>query len=184
MKSAVILAAGTGSRFGADKLSQQLLGKPVLQWSVEAFFPVVDEINIVTNNNFWKELFPFAKFVQGGETRSQSVYNGLLALNPNSSVVAIHDGARPYVSTSLISRLFDVAQSSGSAIPAVRLYDTIYNVQNFKTLNREDLLAVQTPQVFEICLYKFADMESNFQSLLIPYQIETKPHQRHYYVSN
>ncbi len=149
MKSAVILAAGTGSRFGADKLLQNLLGKPVLQWSVEAFLPLVDEIIIVTNNDSWKQLFPFAKFVCGGESRSQSVKNGLCAVNSNSQFVAIHDGARPYVSTQLIQTLFDVAASHGCAIPVAKVNDTIYNSASFSVVNRDELLAVQTPQVFD-----------------------------------
>ncbi|MBR2975172.1 MAG: 2-C-methyl-D-erythritol 2,4-cyclodiphosphate synthase [Clostridia bacterium] len=149
MKSAVILAAGTGSRFGGDKLSQMLLGKPVLQWSVEAFLPVVDEVVIVTDNDEWKQLFPFAKFVKGGQDRHQSVKNGLLAISKQSALVAIHDGARPYASTKLIQRLFDTAKQSGSAIPVGPIHDTVYNLVEFKAVDRAQLRAVQTPQVFD-----------------------------------
>ncbi len=149
MKSAVILASGVGNRYGGDKLSEKLLGKPVLQWSVEAFLPVVDEIIIVTNNDVWKEFFPFAKFVAGGETRHESVKNGLLAISDNSSLVAIHDGARPYLSTRLVERLFETAAQSGSAIPVGHVYDTVYNIVDFKAVPREHLRTVQTPQVFD-----------------------------------
>ena len=149
MKSAVILASGIGNRFGGDKLSEKILGKPILQWSVEAFLPVADEIIIVTNNEIWKDYFPYAKFVNGGETRHQSVKNGLLAISDDSTLVAIHDGARPYVSTKLVERLYQTAEQSGSAIPVGQIYDTVYNIVDFKAVDRSHLRAVQTPQVFD-----------------------------------
>lgn len=164
MKSAVILASGVGNRYGGDKLSEKLLGKPVLQWSVEAFLPVVDEIIIVTNNNLWKDYFPFAKFVAGGETRHDSVKNGLLAISDNSSLVAIHDGARPYVTTRLVERLFETAEQSGSAIPVGHVYDTVYNIVDFKAVDRSHLRAVQTPQVFDSqkILYAYGVFPNSF----------------------
>ena len=170
MKSAVILAAGTGSRFGGDKLSQMLLGKPVLQWSVEAFLPVVDEVVIVTDNDEWKQLFPFAKFVKGGQDRHESVKNGLLAISKQSALVAIHDGARPLVTPEIISAAIHEAVLNRAAAPAIPVRDTIKVAENgvvTATPERASLFAVQTPQTFDADVIKAALTDAVVKNLAV-----------------
>ncbi|MCM1043085.1 MAG: 2-C-methyl-D-erythritol 2,4-cyclodiphosphate synthase [Corallococcus sp.] len=152
MKGAIILAAGSGTRFGGDKLAEKILGKTVLQYSVEAFQSLVDQIVIVTDNPMWRKVFPEAQFADGGETRGQSVVNGLAQLSENCTLVAIHDGARPFVSRGLIERLFDCAQKHGSAVPRLALTDTAYIVaenSSLQSVERNCTFTVQTPQIFD-----------------------------------
>lgn len=140
MRSAVIVAAGSSSRFGTNKLQGELLNESVLQRSVDAFIGIVDEIIVVGN---WKIVG--VKVVQGGQTRSASVQNGLLAVSPHSTVVAVHDGARPFVSRSLVQKLFEDAEKFGSAVPRLPITDTLWGSC---PQNREQFFTVQTPQVF------------------------------------
>lgn len=143
MRSAVIVAAGSSSRFGTNKLQGELLNESVLQRSVDAFIGIVDEIIVVGN---WK--IDGVKVVQGGQTRSASVQNGLQAVSPHSTVVAVHDGARPFVSRSLVQKLFEDAEKFGSAVPRLPITDTLWKDGEQSPQNRDEFFTVQTPQVF------------------------------------
>lgn len=143
MKSVVIVAGGKSLRYGEDKLNKQFLEKSVLQHSIDAFLPLVDEIVVVGVK------VDGTKFAEAGSTRSQSVANGLLQVSPDCDFVAIHDGARPFVTKSLISRLFDEAQKFDSAVPRLTITDTTWcNDGTLHQVPRETLFSVQTPQVF------------------------------------
>ena len=144
MKSAIIVAAGTSSRFGADKLDMPLLGKSVLQHSVDAFLGIADEIIVVGRK------IEGTKYAPGGATRSQSVSLGLQQVSPNCTVVAIHDGARPFVSRELVQKLYAEAEIHGSAIPRLFVTDTLWqqSKDTLKTADRNEFFTVQTPQVF------------------------------------
>lgn len=149
MKSVIIVAYGKGQRYGADKLSETFLDKKVLRHTVDAFYNLADEIVIVADGK-WKEDFPFAKVVEGGETRTQSVRAGLKALSDKCDLVAIHDGARPFIGKGLVARLFEVASSTGSAVPCLPVTDTLFYVgDDGHPVCREDYRTVQTPQVFD-----------------------------------
>ena len=148
MKSVVIVAYGTGQRYGSDKLSEMLLDKKVLRHTVDAFYNLVDEVVIVADSK-WKDDFPFAKVVEGGATRTQSVMKGLSALSDKCDLVAIHDGARPFVSKGLVAKLFEVARNTGSAVPSLKVTDTLFRVDDVEPVNRDDYRTVQTPQVFD-----------------------------------
>ncbi len=149
MKSVIIVAYGKGQRYGADKLSKTFLDKKVLRHTVDAFYNLADEIVIVADGK-WKEDFPFAKVVEGGETRTQSVRAGLKALSDKCDLVAIHDGARPFIGKGLVARLFEVASSTGSAVPCLPVTDTLFYVgDDGHPVCREDYRTVQTPQVFD-----------------------------------
>lgn len=149
MKSVIIVAYGKGQRYGADKLSETFLDKKVLRHTVDAFYNLADEIVIVADGK-WKEDFPFAKVVEGGETRTQSVRTGLKALSDKCDLVAIHDGARPFIGKGLVARLFEVASSTGSAVPCLPVTDTLFYVgDDGHPVCREDYRTVQTPQVFD-----------------------------------
>ena len=151
MRSVIIVAAGSSSRYGTDKLNERLFDKPLIQQTVDVFRAVADEIIVVGSVH----VDGATKIVSGGETRSLSVKNGLKAVSRSCKVVAIHDGARPFVSKSLIECLFAEAERFGSAAPRLPVTDTLW--QRVKGHNsqiverpqsRDDFFTVQTPQVF------------------------------------
>lgn len=144
MRSAIIVAAGASTRFGKDKLEEDILNATVLERSVSVFYGIVDEIIVVG-----KCSLPYVKCVQGGETRFLSVKNGLAAVSSNCDVVAVHDAARPFVSKELVKTLFEKAIAYDSAVPAVPVTDTVWSCEfELRPVNRETLFAVQTPQCF------------------------------------
>lgn len=146
MRGAIIVAAGSASRFGKNKLAETIFDKSVVERSVDIFRNIADEIVVVGD---WQ--IDGAKTVKGGSTRSQSVKAGLSALSEKCAVVAIHDGARPFVSKALAEKLFCEAEKFGSAIPRLPIYDTLYaqTKDGVENCNREDYFTVQTPQVFD-----------------------------------
>ncbi len=146
MRSVVIVANGSSSRFGSDKLSIVICGKTALQHSIDAFVGLCDEIIVVCDTAKWTSLYG-AKLVSGGISRRQSVMCGLSAVDSRCTHVAIHDGARPFVSRQLISRLFLQAEATGSAVPVCEVTDTVYTKQQ-QLVCRDNLVSVQTPQIF------------------------------------
>lgn len=151
MKGVVIVAAGNSCRFGSNKLQQDLLDKTVLQTTVDLFDGLADHI-VVVGDFSPLEFACDVTVVEGGETRQQSVANGLTALDKRCEVVAIHDGARPFVSRDLIQKLFDEASKFSSAVPCLPVTDTLWQ-QHDNTLapqQRNDYFTVQTPQVFNL----------------------------------
>ena len=163
MKSAVIVAGGSSTRFEQNKLFAPLFDKTLIQVTVDAFCEVADEIILVVNpKDMMQMTLLFAnskvKLRTGGETRTQSVLNGLNAISDQSTLVAIHDGARPYVSKQLVKTCFDVAQKQGSAIPVLKAVDTIY-IKDSDTptfVDRNNVHQVQTPQTFDTAKIKQA----------------------------
>lgn len=145
MRGAVIVAAGNSCRFGKDKLRQSLFDKTVLQTAVSLFDGLADRIVVVCDFCDLKGV----TVVKGGDTRQKSVENGLKALDARCETVAIHDGARPFVSRALIQKLFDAASKFDSAVPCLPVTDTLWQKQNgFSPQKRDDFFTVQTPQVF------------------------------------
>jgi len=146
---AAILAAGRGERFGADKTSLLLGGRPVWRWSFETYasHPAVDEVFVVTAPSRLDTLS--VAVIAGGETRQQSSFLALEeARRRGADLVLIHDAARPFISSSLISAVIEAAVSSGAAAAALPVTDTIKEVTDagVRTLRRQDLVAMQTPQ--------------------------------------
>jgi 2-C-methyl-D-erythritol 4-phosphate cytidylyltransferase len=169
---AIIVAGGQGLRLGAETPKQFLpvKGRPLLFYTLEKFQGIADEIILVlpgSHMDFWKELCRSANFesgaklVEGGESRSQSVMNGLLSLN-GDGVVAIHDAVRPFVSQSLIEKLFNEAILEGNAVPVVAIKESMRfrDDQGNHAVNRTDFVAVQTPQCFDIKLIRNAYLNS------------------------
>lgn len=150
--AAIVLAAGRGERFGADKVNLSLGGKPVWRWSFEAFraHPEVDEVGIVCASERLEELHlaaPEAAFVvAGGASRQESSEAGVRAAH--SDVVLVHDGARPFVSAGLVSRVLAGARETGASAPSLPLTDTVKQRHDdaWRTLDRLSLRTVQTPQ--------------------------------------
>ena len=161
---AIIVAGGSGTRFGAELPKQflELGGKPILMRTIEAFGMGAFEV-IVTlpegQMRLWQELcerYCFAvphRVVAGGETRWHSVKNALDSIGDVSDVdiIAVHDGVRPLVTADLIGRTVEAARRDGAAIPVVMLNDSVRQVEKgeSRALDRSTLRAVQTPQVFD-----------------------------------
>lgn len=157
---AVLVAGGSSSRMGFDKLFCRIGGKEVLWMAAEALasHPYVDKVVVVASRRKLpevQELFAHAVwaaplcFAVGGDTRTASVKAGLTLCD--GDIVAIHDAARPFVSADIIARTIEAAAEMGAAAPAVPVKDTIKIEKDGHiagTPPRAILMAVQTPQVF------------------------------------
>lgn len=161
---AIIVAGGSGTRFGAQLPKQFLAlgGKPVLMRTIQAFDGgSVDVIVTLPASQMalWRELcrqHAFAvphRVVPGGETRWHSVKNALDSIHDPDGVdiIAVHDGVRPLASPALIGRVLTAARLEGAAIPVVALNDSVRQLagDTSHALDRSSLRAVQTPQAFE-----------------------------------
>lgn len=169
--SAIVVAAGRSTRMGdRDKIFELLDGIPVFIHTLLALeqCPEVHEIIVVTRR---ESLVPAGQFCRtygisktsqiiiGGDTRVKSVFSGLLSVSSQAKLIAIQDGARPFVTKELIASVIRKAAQCGAAAPAVAVHDTIKTVSNglfTETLDRSTLAAVQTPQVFDAALIKGA----------------------------
>ena len=167
---ALIVAGGKGTRIKSQVPKQfiELKGKPILLHTVEAFLKYSANVNIILvlpEDDFdkWKDItkkFSFAKSIilqKGGESRFQSVKNGLSKIN-GEGLVAIHDGVRPLVSPDIIGASFRLAAVHKSAVAAVRLKESIRitDQDNTKAVDRSKFRLIQTPQTFEVSLIKKA----------------------------
>ena len=167
---ALIVAGGKGTRINS-KLPKQFIGlngKPILLHTIEAFYNYSEKISVVLvlpedDFGIWESIckeFNFKKPValqKGGETRFQSVKNGLDKLE-GEGLVAIHDGVRPLVSSDLIGASFHLAAVHGSAVAAVRLKESIRitDQDTTKAVDRSKYRLIQTPQTFNLQLIKKA----------------------------
>ncbi|MCX8492957.1 MAG: 2-C-methyl-D-erythritol 4-phosphate cytidylyltransferase [Chthoniobacterales bacterium] len=168
VSAAILVAGGSGSRFGGDKLSVLLEGKPLFVWSLIAFEqnPFISSIVLVTSEARKEEFRAIAQaegisklvaVVNGGSHRNESVIKGLHALHalPNSAdLVAIHDAARPLVTADLITRCLEVAAEMGASSAAAPVSDTLHQADQegcaVRTVDRTGLWGMQTPQVFRM----------------------------------
>ncbi len=166
---AVIVAAGTASRMGGiDKVMADLGGEPMILRTVRAFQECdpISEIVIVTREDLVEEITAMTAemdkvkaVVVGGKTRQESVSKGLNALSDKVKLAAIQDGARPFASWQMIDRVVRAANTYSAAAPAIPVKDTIKVVNGgvvTSTPDRKTLMAVQTPQVFDIALLRGA----------------------------
>jgi len=176
-KIAIIVAGGTGQRMGSvvPKQFLEIEHKAILLHTIDQFVAAFADIEIVIvlpevyinegkkiiEKNKFKNTFDF---VVGGETRFQSVKNGLSKVT-TSSIVFVHDAVRCLLTPALVQRCYQQAVEKGSAIPAVSATDTIRLMEGEKhhLINREDVMLIQTPQTFqsEILLKAF---EQNYQA--------------------
>ena len=168
--SAVVVAAGSSTRMGMDKLMLPLDETPVIVYTLRAVqaAPSVGEIILVTREDLIVPMSQLCqdyaiskvtKVVRGGASRTQSVRLGTLEVSGDAQVIAIHDGARPFVSAEVIERAVAQAMETGAAAPAVPVKDTIKVAHDGvveSTPDRACLFAVQTPQVLESSLIKAA----------------------------
>jgi len=180
---AIITAAGFGKRMGKPKQFLEIGGKPILELTLSIFeqTKAIDEIILVVNEEDVPRAkkFKFAKLkkvVSGGKERQDSVYNGLKVLPDDAEIVAIHDGARPFVSSEIIEQAIEEARRSGAVVVGVPVKDTVKSINNEpalpagrqltinKTLDRKKLWQAQTPQVFkkEVILKAFEQGYNKF----------------------
>ena len=167
---AIVVAGGKGLRMQSDIPKQfiELQGKPVLMRTLEVFHHYNSSIRLIlvlpsVQINFWKELCAKYSFnishqiVAGGETRYESVKNGLAAIQ-DSGLVAVHDGVRPFVTIQTIARCFFEAEKYGSAIPVMDLEESIRQITEIgsQSVDRKAYRLVQTPQVFKSDMLKKA----------------------------
>lgn len=182
MNSAVIVAAGKGTRMGpgVDKLFLEVAGRPVVAHTWQRFHaaPCIDEIVLVVRDGMQPafaelaERFQLTKphrFAVGGAERQDSVWNGLEALSPQSELVAIQDGARPCTTESLIAATLQAARESGAAVAGQPVTDTLKESADGQTIarnvDRSRLWAVQTPQAFRVELIRRALAEVRARKL-------------------
>ena len=161
MLSAIIVAAGSSRRVGFDKLFAPIAGRPVIQHSLQTFEQAscVDEIVVVCRTDMTGAIQSLLTnetkvraIISGGERRQDSVAAGLDAVPGSAEYIAVHDGARPLITTGEIERVFSAAQKHGAAVLARPVTDTlkIVDTEQFVegSVERGQIFAMQTPQIF------------------------------------
>ncbi|MEL4105942.1 2-C-methyl-D-erythritol 4-phosphate cytidylyltransferase [Oscillospiraceae bacterium WX1] len=169
--AAVVAAAGSSTRMdGRNKLFVELDGKPVLVWTLLALDscdaiddivvvtrkPDIDAVAVLCRAHHIKKIF---KVVAGGESRQESVYRGALEVPEDTQLIAVHDGARPFVTEMVIQSAVSAAAQYGAAAPSVPVVSTVKEAKNgtvIRTLDRSTLFEIQTPQVFDAAILKGA----------------------------
>ena len=169
--AAVVVAAGRSERMeGVDKMLAPLGELPVLVHTLYVFqdCPSISEVVVVTREDLLVEvsrlcreyqLDKVTKVVVGGEDRAHSVAVGLGEVRPEADLIAIHDGARPLVPLQVVEEAVAQGARTGAAAPALPVTDTIKRAEQgrtVETVDRSQLWAVQTPQVFEAGLIRAA----------------------------
>ena len=184
MNAAILVAAGKGTRMGAnvDKLWLEVAGRPVIAHTWQRFNDAqcIGEIILVVRDGMQKHFtelaaqFHFQKpfrIVVGGAERQDSVCNGLAALSLETKIVAIQDAARPCTSEALIAATIDAARETGAAVAAQAVTDTIKETSDGKiilrTVDRSKLWSVQTPQTFRVEVIRRALAEVRRRGLVL-----------------
>jgi len=184
MISAIIVAAGKGTRMGAnvDKLWLEVAGRPVVAHTWKKFndAPCVDEIILVVRAGMQPHFTELAakfnlkkpfRLVPGGVERQDSVWNGLEAVSPQTVIVAIQDAARPCTSAELIAATIEAARETGAAVAAQPVADTIKETADGKiisrTVDRSKLWSVQTPQTFRVEVIRRAIATARQKNLVL-----------------
>lgn len=169
---AIIVCGGKGKRMGTDLPKQflKLNNKPIIAHTIEKFqnCNIIDEIVVVINKDYekyFKEIISKYNFnkisniVFGGKERFNSVYNGLISIKNENSIVVIHDGVRPFIKLKYIENIIEETKKNKACILGIGVKDTIKICENntvLKTIRRENLFIIQTPQAFNYKLIKKA----------------------------
>lgn len=166
---AIIVAGGSGVRMGYNIPKQfiELNGKPILMWTIDVFDRLANRPEIIVvlpeaQIEQWEELCKKHsykvkhKVTIGGKERFFSVKNGLNLVDEESSIVAIHDGVRPLVDPTVIEECYNTAEKLGNAVPVILPVESIRIVENesSRAFPRNNVMLVQTPQVFKTSLIK------------------------------
>lgn len=168
--SVIVLAAGSSTRMGQDKIMLELGGLPVIVRTLMTFerLAEVDEVIVVTRESLISEIAGLCKVfdlqkvkkvVRGGNSRVESARIGTLEADYDAQLIAVHDAARPFASEALIRQTILKAAETGAAAPAIAVKDTIKVARNGlveTTPDRSTLFAVQTPQIFDASLIRAA----------------------------
>ena len=164
MLTAIIVAAGSSRRMGFDKLFAIIAGRPVIAHAISAFEQAnsVAEIIVVAGGDRHDEVRKMSRdesfkkvrsIITGGERRQDSVRAGLENLSPDARFVAVHDAARPLVSPEQIEGVFEQCRVEGAAALAEPISDTLkradVDLMVTASVDRHQLYAMQTPQIFE-----------------------------------
>jgi 2-C-methyl-D-erythritol 4-phosphate cytidylyltransferase len=161
-KYAIIVAGGTGTRMGANLPKQFMLlkGKPVLYYTIRAFIEAYDDMQVILvlpidYMEIGQQICAYfdkdrINITAGGDTRFQSVKNGL-ALVEEESIIFVHDGVRCLLTKDLIHRCYQKAVETGTAIPAIVSKDSIrlQSKEDNAAFDRNNVMLVQTPQTFQ-----------------------------------
>jgi 2-C-methyl-D-erythritol 4-phosphate cytidylyltransferase len=184
MTSAIIVAAGRGTRMGpnVDKLFLQVAGRPLIvhTWARLDSVRALDEIVLVVRAGMEQPFHDLARqytltkpfrLAPGGAERQDSVWNGLQAVSSTAEIVAIHDGARPCATEELFEETIRAARQTGAAVAAQRVTDTIKESDGgeliARTIDRSRLWSVQTPQTFQLSIIRAALKAVRDKGLLV-----------------
>ncbi len=156
----IVVAAGSGNRFGAQKQFVALNGVRLVDRAVTTATAVCDHVVVVLPPGEQWTGPPVTGVVVGGATRSASVRAGLASVDADADIVVVHDAARPLASAELFSAVVDAVRGGAdAAVPGVPLPDTVKRVVGDRitaTVPRDDLVAVQTPQAFRSSVLRSA----------------------------
>lgn len=163
--TAIVLAAGKGKRFktGVSKPLFEINTQPILIYSLKLLsnHPCIKDIIVVVNSSNRKKIIAqinnyrinkIKEVVLGGKRRQDSVTNGLRVINRNTGLILIHDAARPFITKNIVSAVINKAKVHGAAIAGIPVKATVKECSKFlvsKTLDRNNLWEIQTPQVFK-----------------------------------
>ena len=171
MYSVIIPAAGTGARLGLgyNKLFYKIAGRTMIEHTVAIFLNdpkckqmilTVNECDLKQMHDIFNRYYPRISLILGGKTRQASIYHALEVVTLD--IVLVHDGARPFIIPDLINKCYQIAALGFGSIVAVPSKDTIKQRDNkrqdvvHKTIPRDDLVLVQTPQAFPTKILKKA----------------------------
>jgi len=172
MNSAVIVAGGSGVRLG-EKIPKQFIkinGKEILAYSVETFYnhKLINEVIIVSHPSWFDivtKKYKYCKVVKGGKRRQDSSLNGILKTNDNTKNILIHDAARPFITSKIITKCIEELNYFDGIAPAVNISSSIIKYINNKAsyIDRKQILEVQTPQCFKKNII-FEALSSNIEA--------------------
>ncbi len=179
MINLIIPAAGSGSRFSEKTPKQfvkiqgiEILEMNLLTWIniklVDKIYLVLPQLEFEYNKNKYQKLSNKIIPIIGGSSRAESINNAIKILDNKNPYTLIHDGARPFVTNILIKRVIEALKIHNAIIPALKLTNTIKKVKNnqiINTINRENLISVQTPQGFHTNIIKKAYSNINLKNI-------------------
>lgn len=190
---ALIVAGGSGTRMQSQVPKQfiPINGTPILMYTIQGFYRYSSSLRIIvvlpaSETDYWRQLCEDHHFnvphqvVSGGTNRTESVRNGLNAIQEEEGLIAIHDGVRPLISTALIAASFKTAKEKGNAVASVRLKDSIRRIIQLdhsrksddsgsgysQAEDREQFRIIQTPQTFRLEIIKKAYKLTAVQEVL------------------
>jgi 2-C-methyl-D-erythritol 4-phosphate cytidylyltransferase len=189
MLTAIIVAAGSSKRAGFDKLLAKIAGRPVIQHTLVAFEEAicVNDVLVVSRETVAMEHFiaetnlrKISRVIGGGARRQDSVQAGLNALDNEVEFVAVHDAARPLITSREIERVFAAAQKHGAAALVAPITDTLKLADTNHivcgSIDRQNVFAMQTPQIFRRELLSKAYEQVKRDSLTVTDEVSAIEH--------